>query len=583
MKHRSPVPQQLIGALCLLAAWTTLGEAQEVRTELACDGLSISAIEFQTEAPAVYRDAPGWTRPMLRFAMGRQRTDSTAVKPFILLEPGEQCSEFLLEESERLLRAQTYLADATIVAVPDEDGGVRLVVATSDDVPLVAGGSIRKGAPRRVLLGTANLLGRGMMVAAEWENGYEYRQGFGAHFEHYHAFGGPQRVALSAVRGPRHELLDASISLPYFTDAQRNGWYLGGERRKDYLGFPEPGTFPVSQNISREIYGAAAITRVGSRSRRLLMGLSAVHESVDPIGSGVLVTDSGFVDAPDELPSGIFERTRSTRAGVVVGGRWLDYESLYTLDTLSGRQDLPSGMLVLATAGYEFGSEESVAAGSASRNVRQPFFMADAYTGAVWDRGFLALNAGVEGRRDPEGGWRDFVAGAHAGWYRRMSDRRTRALSLEFSGTWNSSRPYRLLMSNWRDGVRGYRGSQVSGGRLAVLRLEERWAAGGYGDMIGVGGALFTDIGKMWADDVPRGYTTRLRMGVGAGLLVAVPRNSQAFYRVDVAMPVMRDRDAKPWTLRVSRQLPYTVFWREPSGLERARAARPEAALIGIP
>lgn len=583
MKHRSRAPLQFTGVLCLLAAWSTLARAQDVTTEVTCDGLSISAIEFQTEPPAVYREAPGWTRPVLRLAMGRNRTDSTAVKPFVLLEPGEECSEFLLEESERLLRAQAYLADAAIVAVPDADGGVRLVVATSDDVPLVAGGSIRKGAPRRILLGTTNLLGRGMMVAAEWENGYEYRQGFGAHFEHYHAFGGPQRIALSAVRGPLHETIDASISLPYFTDAQRNGWYLGGERRKDYLQFPEPGSFPVSQHLSQEVYGAAAITRVGSRSRRLLAGLSVVHENVEPLDGGVMVTDSGFVDAPDELPPGIFERTRSTRTGVVVGGRWLDYESLYILDTLSGRQDLPSGMLVMATAGYEFVTEEGAAAGSPSRSVRQPFFMADAYTGAVWDLGYLSLNAGVEGRRDPDGGWRDFVAGLHAGWYRRLNERRTRAVSVEFSGTWNSSRPYRLLMSNWRDGVRGYRGSQVAGGRLAVLRLEERWGAGGYGDMIGVGGALFTDIGKMWADDVPRGYTTRLRMGVGAGLLVAVPRNSQAFYRVDVAIPVMRDRDARSWTLRISRQLPYTVFWREPAGLERARAARPEAALVGIP
>src|SRR5690606_35292778 len=156
----------------LLLGWTASAESQEVATELACDGLSVSAIEFRTEQPAVYRDAPGWSRPLLRFAMGRTRTDSAAVRPFLLLEPGAACSEFLVEESERLLRAQAYLADASVAAVPDAAGGVRLVVATSDDVPLVAGSSIRKGAPRRLLLSTTNLMGRGMMVAGEWENGY---------------------------------------------------------------------------------------------------------------------------------------------------------------------------------------------------------------------------------------------------------------------------------------------------------------------------------------------------------------------------------------------------------------------------
>ena len=128
-----------------------------------------------------------------------------------------------------------------------------------------------------------------------------------------------------------------------------------------------------------------------------------------------------------------------------------------------------------------------------------------------------------------------------------------------------------------------FTGSQAAGGRLGVLRLEERLAVGGIGNMLGLGVAAFGDVAKLWAGDVPFGVTTDPRASVGGGLLVALPRKSQGFYRVDVATRLTRDRDAKPWTLRISRSLPYTTFWRDPADLSGARAPRPSAALVAAP
>lgn len=557
--------------------------AQEVVPTTACDGRSVSAIEYSPQPPTVYREAPGWARPLLRFVLTSRRTDSTAVEPFLLLEPGEECTEFLRAESERLLRAQTYLADARVTALPEPDGGLRLLVETSDDVPVIVGGSFSGTEPRRLLFGNGNVLGKGMLLAGEWERGGAYREGFGIHFEHYHALGGRQQLGVRAMRGPIDEILEFSLARRYLTNAQRLAWHAGIARNEEYLPFPRVGRDAISLVQSREMYGASALVRVGGSSRRALAGISLGHERLEQIGEGLIVSDSGFVLEPGSLPAGTFADYKATRLAAVVGGRWLEFSRLLILDSLGGRQDVPSGMMLLTTAGYEFGEERSPRLGEPDVSVRQPFVMADAYVGAGWDHGFMSLNIDVEGRRDPEGGWRDVVAGGQAAWYRRASRRRTHAITFSYSATWNSHRPYRLTLANWESGVRGYSGSHVAGGRLALLRLEERWSAGGFGDLVGFGGALFSDVGKMWAGDVPFGRSTSLRASVGAGLLVAVPRNSQALYRLDVAAPLMRDRDAGQWALRISRQLPYSTIWRESRDLTRARALRTERALIATP
>lgn len=557
--------------------------AQDVLPTTGCDGRTITAVEFQPQPPRIYREVPGWTRPVLRFALGSRTTDTSAVAPFLLLEPGETCTEFQRAESERLLRAQPYIADATVSVIPDSTGGARLLVQTSDDVPLIIGGGFSDGAPDRLLLGSANAWGRGMLIAGEWERGFAYREGFGVHFQHYHAFGRRQTATLEAIRAPLSERFGVSLQRPYLTNAQRLGWHAGMARSEYYVTYPRVGEEAISLPASREVFGLAMVGRIGGTTRRLLGGVSLAHDRLTPRGDGVVITDDGLVGADDLLPVSGFTESRITRVGTVLGVRAVTFEPLFVLDSLSGRQDVPSGLLLMGTAGYEFGREQPLRDGADDVRVRHPYFGVDAYLGAAWDRGLLALDLALEGRRAPGGGWRDVVSASRVGWYRRVSARRVHSAALEYSATWNSHRPYRLTLGSWHEGVRGYGGSHVAGGRLAVLRVEERWAAGGYSDVVGFGAALFSDVGKMWATNVPFGSTTRLRVGVGAGLLVAIPRNSQALYRLDVAVPLTSDRDARSWGVRFSRQIPYVSLWRDPAGIREARAVRPEASLVTVP
>ena len=556
----------------------------QVRADsLSCDGLMVTAVDLEPEEPAILGGrTPGWARPILRIMLQSRRTDTSAVRPFLLLGAGSACDEHQRAESERLLRAQPYLADASVQAVPDGAGGVRLVVRTIDEVPLLIGGGLRDGAPSQLLLGNGNVMGQGILAAAEWERGYAYRDGWGAHLTHYHVLGRRQRVELHAVRAPLTEWYQAAIAHPYLTDGQRLAWYGGYARQEGYVAFTRADADPLSLGMTRDIWGLAGLARIGGRTRRLIAGATVGYERGRPSNAAVVVSDTGFVASSEPVFAERFAPFQATRIAAIGGARLLRFRRVQGLDALAGAQDVASGVQLMTALGYELGTEGGD--GSERVDTRQPFAAVDFYAGRALARGLTAFALGMEGRRATIGsGWDDVVANGRLAWYYRPSRRRTRAISAEYQGAWDARRPYRVMLGNWNSGVRGYGGSRAAGARLAVLRVEERLSMGGMGSLVGLGGAAFTDIGKLWAGDVPFGRSTAVRPSVGAGLLVAVPRRSQGFWRADVAAPLARDAYAPSWTLRISRALPYQSFLRESGDLARARSTRPSSMLVASP
>ena len=104
--------------------------ADSTRTVVPCDGQTVTEIDIRTEPPTL--------PPLLRRVRLLQRavdqlhatTREDIVRRFLLLAPGQPCRELRRAESERILRAQPYLADARVVALADSAGGVRIDVVT---------------------------------------------------------------------------------------------------------------------------------------------------------------------------------------------------------------------------------------------------------------------------------------------------------------------------------------------------------------------------------------------------------------------------------------------------------------------
>src|SRR5919106_1277420 len=104
--------------------------------------------------------------------------------------------------------------------------------------------------------------------------------------------------------------------------------------------------------------------------------------------------------------------------------------------------------------------------------------------------------------------WDGLVASGRLARYSRPTDNRTRVISTEWSGTHRVRVPHALSLAVPDGGMRGFRDAVEVGARRALMRIDEQQYLGSpfsFGDL---GVALFTDVGRLWAGDLPYGQTT---------------------------------------------------------------------------
>ena len=152
-------------------------------TSVRCAGQRIDGIVIRSAAPtaAALRRVP-WLAEIVGAI--HTTTNIDVISRFLLLQRGDRCDELRRAESERILRAQPFIAEASVRVVPDSDGGVELDVRTTDEVALVLGGAVGHGGrPFRTLLaGDANIAGEGIYLAGNWRSGTPFRSGYGGRF-----------------------------------------------------------------------------------------------------------------------------------------------------------------------------------------------------------------------------------------------------------------------------------------------------------------------------------------------------------------------------------------------------------------
>jgi len=153
----------LAGTLALVPARAQTPDS----TQFKCEGKLISAIEIQPHPPAVTERGPNVLRQALqRFVFQSGTTRDRAIRPFLLARVGDRCSDKWLPELARVVRAQPYLAVATVRAESDGGDGVRLVVETVDEIPVIVGGGYTKNGLTNVKYGNSNIAGSGWWCRA---------------------------------------------------------------------------------------------------------------------------------------------------------------------------------------------------------------------------------------------------------------------------------------------------------------------------------------------------------------------------------------------------------------------------------
>lgn len=546
----------------------------------ACQGQVITEVDVRREPPRVIgRNAGPLRRATLSFLLQHRTTKPAVVSDFLRLREGSPCTALARDETERVLRAQPFIADAHVRAEPDSTGrGTRLVVETVDEIPLILSFSLSGSDLTSFRYGNANIMGTGQLAALRWRQGYSFRDGLSARYTHYHVLNGPNTFDIQLERAPIGGNALVALAHPFYTPLQRVA--LGAEYReengyREFLRLDEPSR---SLDMRREQIAAGGVYRVANIGRGALsgffVGALGTYERVNTGDASVHIDKDGLTPDPDPLLAERYDDFDRTRVAAVVGASALSFVRVVGFDALEGAQDLGRGVQLTLRAGPQTGTGDANA-----------FAGADLYAGTGGPTSFLGLRANAEG--ESRGGlsdWGEVITSGRLAWYRKPAARRTLIVSGEYSGAWNSRVPFEITLADRRGGLLGYRKSDIAGARRLVGRAEHRWSfSRGSSPLFGFGGSLFAQVGKTWAGDVPYGVTTNGRASLGFGLLGAVPRNSRRLLRADVAFPVNHDPGTRWWEFRVTSSLPVRSFWREPSDIARAHSAAPSTDLFAWP
>jgi hypothetical protein len=455
-------------------------------------------------------------------------THAQTVRQELLFRSGDAYDRRLLDETERLLRGERYLNDATIVPVRyNEDNTVDVLVRVHDVWTLSPGFSFgRKGGENstRLKFEDTNFLGLGKQISVvrssdvdrtSWRLGYVDPNLFGSRWSLSTAYS-------SLSDGSEKEF---ALERPFFALDTRWSANIGAS--------------DTTNSISRYSLGER-LERFDMRERRLDLGggfSAGLHDSwaVRYLG-GFSYDDRSFAMRDDE--PGV-----ALPADRVVSYPWVGVEVMEdqylktrNLDQIGLTEDLYLGRSARLRLGYAstaFGSTRDAAivegrlqAGADLGNERYLIHSID-------------LHGRLEGSEIADG-----IVSGGSRFYLRQSPRRVLFAAASASLTSNLD-PERQLLLGGDNGLRGYPLRYQAGTANALLTLEERFYTSWQPlKLVNVGAAMFFDAGRAWGHDEyaapPSGWLT----DVGFGLRLGSVRSGLGnVLHIDFAFPLNGGND----------------------------------------
>jgi hypothetical protein len=502
------------------------------------------------------------------------RTRRAFLRAELLLGEGDCYDPFLIEDSERILRRYGFISSVEVFAVRIDEGAEdrtarwRVVVETSDEwstrIEVTAefdnGFDVRSAA-----LAETNLLGRGMTARGFLvEN--EAARLLGAQFATPRLLGTRANLGLSFGTTRIGEFRAIELAFPFVGEVGRWAWQVGAADVEDYFSYAFGATGSPSYALlptrDRSIGGTVA-RRFGTPGSLSIVGINVARETLDFPGypdAVDLVEGDGFDDVEAARPE-IAEALRTqtlfgagTRVSLLFGQRNIGFVQRTGLDALRGVQDVEVGTDISLSLG------RTVRGGGDERDVSDLFVRLRYYGATAAAPWVVVSNISIEGRQiffDPStdrGGWRDVLAEFDllAYWQPASFPSHTVLARVSGAGGWSVDLPYQLTLGG-RRGVRGFDAADLPGGRRVVLTLEDRVYFGWpFRETFDLGATLFTDVGRIWAGDVPFGVDSGWRGTVGAGLRFGFPTGTRGVVRLDIAHAVGREAGTNGLILRIA-------------------------------
>lgn len=560
----------------LVAAAPTVARAQP-GAPVRCDGRIVRSVQIAPQSPFVGGMLQRWEIIGRAVQALHVTTEAEVVERFLLLEEGQPCTELRRAESERILRAQPYLASATVQTLADDADGVVVRVSTVDEITLVASLRTRGAALRGGRIGEDNLLGKGMAVEAEWFAGRYGEAAFGGRFADYQMFSRPYQFEVEARRLELGEYWNASLTNPFLTDLQRLAWRTSGGFDKAFTQFQRgAGLDRLALPTQRQYVSVGAVVRLGIPGRLSMFGAALTSERQTTAGIPIVVNDSGLFELPSADPLlSRYPATATARANALWGVRNLSFLRVQGFDALSGVQDVREGFQLGTLVGRSLS-----ALGARDDDL---FVAAELYSGFGTPRSFLMTELRGEARENFDNNqWDGILGHGRATWYGRPHDKHTVVATAEWTGGWRMRVPYQVSLGDRDGGMRGFRNSRLGGARRAVVRLEERYRMGRYNNNGEYGVAAFAEAGRLWAGDVPFGTDLSPQASAGISLLAGFPVGSQRLWRVDLAFPLTDGGDGR-FELRLTSFNSLRRPDAEPEDVRRSRERAIEPAVYTWP
>jgi hypothetical protein len=306
--------------------------------------------------------------------------------------------------------------------------------------------------------------------------------------------------------------------------------------------------------MREQSFDLTVIRRVGRRGNVALIGASLGYQQLSYPGA-VELAAAGDFDLREPAPDSLVLEVRRQREALdnlrvygLVGHRNVWWTRRYGLDSMRGQEDVRLGAEAVLALG------RSIPAIEADDDLHTMLALYAAFD--VGDVLVIARGRGDARRNlaaiapDPE--WEDIYLEADVLGYLQtdLLPRQTLFARAALTGGWNTRTPFQLTLGGVH-AMRAYDRFRMPGGHRLLLTLEDRFYIGWpMRSLLDMGGTVFTDIGRMWAGDVPFGGDSGWRASVGAGLRASFPAGSRSTYRIDVAWPL--DRGTRASDFRVT-------------------------------
>jgi hypothetical protein len=555
------IARRVAGGLLFAVPLAGQTPADTLAGAVPCTGQPVTELRIETSGPQFGGESR--SSRLVTGALNALHATSREriIRPFLQLGVGRVCTELRRSETERILRAQWFIQDASVQAYPDR-GGVRIVVRTVDELAVLANVRVRGTEVTGFSLGSSNLLGRGVWLEYGQRDNGALRDSRLVRLRTATTFGRPVQSSITLEQFGLGSEQTFESKAPFFTDLQHFAARLIVGRDRDYVQYFRRADPQPIQLVDRKYGSLGGITRIGKPGALLVGGASLTYDDED-VGGAVFVNDAGRQAYPTESLPPLPQLPRSaTRANLLFGGRAMRFLRVDGFDALTGAQDLRLGAQFSATLGKSIklsglrGSDYflggNVFAGWGSR---------DWYTATEW----------IYSGRNTGAGWDGLVVSGRTAAMWKPWPKGFTTVDAQFTSGTDMRVPFQIPLRDGRYGLRGFRDSRDGGDSRFIVRGEQRQNIGrpfGFGD---VAIAAWGETGRLGAGSAPYGITTPWRTSVGAGLLVAVPPRSRRTYRVDVAWAANPDAFSRRWEVRITSGNFTRNFWQDPDEARRGR------------